>query len=173
MQSAEKVKPEDTLSVKQLFDYLNYDPKTGVFTWKVDMGRGGKIGDVAGNVNHRGYRSIWIKGLYFYAHRLAWAMSYGEWPQLFVDHINQSKSDNRICNLRQASRSENLFNHGRNKNNTSGVKGVTFCKRDNKWRAQIRIDSKTFNLGRFVTKKEAAEAYIKRAKQHRGEFATC
>jgi hypothetical protein len=100
-------------------------------------------------------------------------MSYGEWPQLFVDHINQSKSDNRICNLRQANRSENLFNHGKNKNNTSGVKGVTFCKRDNKWRAQIRIDSKTFNLGRFITKKEAAEAYIKRAKQHRGEFATC
>jgi hypothetical protein len=55
MQSAEKVKPEDALGVKQLFDFLNYEPKTGAFTWRVDMQRGGKAGDVAGNVNCRGY----------------------------------------------------------------------------------------------------------------------
>lgn len=173
MKSAKKVKPEEALGVKQLFDYLNYDPQTGVFTWKVNAARGEKIGDIAGNVNHRGYRSIWINGLQFFAHRIAWAMSYGEWPELDVDHINQNKSDNRICNLRHASRSENMFNRGKNKNNTSGIKGVVFCKQTGKWRAQMMMNRKSVNIGRFATKEQAAEAYLQKAREHRGEFATC
>ena len=173
MQSAKKIKPENALDVKQLFNYLHYDPKTGVFTWKVNTARSGKIGEIAGNVNFRGYRSIWINGLPFLAHRLAWAMSYGEWPALDIDHINQNKSDNRICNLRHASRSENMFNRGKNKNNTSGIKGVTFCKCTGKWRAQIMVNGKTMKIGRFATKEQAAEAYKQKAKEHRGEFAAC
>ena len=173
MKSAEKIKPENALDVKQLFDYLHYDPKTGVFTWKVNTTRNDQIGKVAGNVNARGYRSIWINGLQFLSHRLAWAMSYGEWPTLDIDHINQNKSDNRICNLRHASRSENMFNRGKNKNNTSGIKGVTFCKCTGMWRAQLTINFKRVNIGRFKTKEEAAEAYNQKAKEHRGEFAAC
>lgn len=173
MQSAEKVKPEDALGVKQLFDFLNYEPKTGAFTWRVDMQRGSKAGDVAGNVNCRGYRSIWINGLQFFAHRIAWAMSHGEWPELDIDHINENKSDNRISNLRHASRSENMFNRGKNKNNTSGVKGVSFCKCTGMWRAQMTLNRKPINIGRFKTKEEASEAYLNKAKEHRGEFAKC
>lgn len=173
MKSAEKRKPEESLSVKQLFHYLNYDSEKGLFTWKVNTARGKKIGEVAGNVNCRGYHSIWINGLQFYAHRLAWAMSYGEWPASDIDHINQNKSDNRICNLRQASRSENMFNRGRNKNNTSGIKGVVFCKQTGKWRAQVMIDRKAVSIGRFVTKDEAAEAYLLKVKENRGDFAVC
>jgi hypothetical protein len=173
MKSAEKIKPENALDVKQLFNYLNYDPNTGVFTWKVNTARSGTISEIAGNVNCRGYRSIWINGLQFKAHRLAWAMSYGEWPDLDIDHINQNKSDNRICNLRHASRSENMFNRGKNKNNKSGIKGVHFCKCTGMWRAQMILNFKHVNIGRFKTKEEAAEAYLKKAKEHRGEFAAC
>lgn len=173
MKSAEKIKPENALDVKQLFDFLHYDPETGVFIWKVNTARSGRIGEIAGNVNRRGYRSIWINGLQFSAHRVAWAMSYGEWPELDVDHINQNKSDNSICNLRHANRSENMFNRGKNKNNTSGIKGVTFCKRTGKWRAQITLNRKSIKIGRFETKEDASHAYLETAKKHRGEFATC
>lgn len=173
MKSAEKRKPEESLGVKQLFQYLDYNPDTGLFTWKVNTSRSGKIGNIAGNVNRRGYRSIWINGLNFYAHRLAWAMSYGEWPEADIDHINQNKSDNRILNLRKASRSENMFNRGKNKNNTSGIKGVVFCKQTGKWRAQITINKKAVSIGRFFTQKEASDAYLKKAKENRGDFAAC
>jgi hypothetical protein len=173
MKSAEKIKPENALDVKQLFDYLHYDPETGAFIWKVNTARSGKIGNIAGNVNCRGYRSIWINGLRFYAHRLAWAMSHGEWPTLDVDHINQNKSDNRICNLRHASRSENMFNRGKNKNNTSGIKGVMFCKDTKKWVSRIMVNRKTIYIGRFTDKQKASEAYLEKAKEYRGEFATC
>jgi hypothetical protein len=173
MKSAEKIKPENALDVNQLFDFLNYDPETGVFIWKVNTARSGKIGNIAGNVNCRGYRSIWINGLQFYAHRLAWAMSHGEWPTLDVDHINQNKSDNRICNLRNASRSENMFNRGKNKNNTSGVKGVSFCKDTNTWVSRIMVNRKTIHVGRFADKHDALRAYLDKAKEYRGEFATC
>ena len=172
MKSAETDKTKQLIDVKNISEYLNYDPEAGVFTWKVKTKTSNK-GDIAGNANWRGYVSIWINGTQYYAHRLAWALQNGAWPINDIDHINENKSDNRILNLRIASRSENMFNRGRNKNNTSGVKGVSFCKATNKWRAQITVDRKGVNIGRFDTQEEAANAYISKAREVRGEFAKC
>ena len=173
MKRAEKIKPEQFLDVKQLFDYLSYNPDTGEFTWLMNPARSRLVGEIAGNVNKRGYVSIWIDGFHFSAHRLAWAMSNGEWPLLDIDHINENKSDNRICNLRHASRSENMFNRGKNKNNTSGMKGVTFCKGTGMWRAKMMISRKSMTIGRFKSIEEASVAYFEKAKELRGEFAKC
>lgn len=87
------------------------------------------------------------------------------------DHINQNKLDNRRCNLRTATRSQNLCNKGKQSNNTSGFKGVCWVKRDKKWLAQIRINGKRKHLGYFDSKKQAARAYSKAAKKYHGEFA--
>jgi hypothetical protein len=172
MKSAEKNKPEQLLDVKNIFGYLDYNQETGIFTWKVKT-RTSSAGGIAGHANWRGYVSIWINGKQYYAHRLAWAVCNNAWPIGDIDHINEDKSDNRISNLRIASRSENMFNRGRNSNNTSGMKGVVFCKQTQRWRAQIMVNRKGVKIGRFDTKEEAANAYILKAKEIRGEFAKC
>lgn len=172
MKSAKKNKPEELLDVKSASNYLNYNSQTGDFVWKIKT-RNCNPGDMAGNVNCRGYVSIWINGKQYYAHRLAWLLYNGSWPIGDIDHINENKSDNRIFNLRVASRSENMFNRSFNKNNTSGMKGVVFCKATNKWRAQMMINNKSVNIGRFKTKEDASSAYMVKAKELRGEFAKC
>lgn len=172
MKSAEKNKPEQILDVKNISDYLDYDPEIGIFTWKIKT-KTSSAGDIAGRANCRGYVSIWINRKSYYAHRLAWALHNDSWPISDIDHINEDKSDNKISNLRLASRSENMFNRGFNKNNTSGMKGVVFCKETQKWRAQIMVDRKSVNIGRFKTKEEAAAAYMVKAQEVRGEFAKC
>jgi hypothetical protein len=172
MKSTEKNKSEGLINVKDISSYLDYDLKTGIFVWKVKT-KTSNSGDVAGNANWRGYVSIWIAGKQYYAHRLAWAFCNGSWPIGDIDHINEDKSDNRISNLRVASRSENMFNRSCNKNNTSGMKGVVFCKATNRWRAQMMVNKKSVNIGRFKTKEAAANAYMFKAKEIMGEFAKC
>ena len=172
MKSAERDKTEGVIDVKRISEYLDYNSTTGVFTWRVKT-KTSSINNIAGRSNWRGYVSIWINASPYYARRLAWAICNGSWPVGDIDHINEDKSDNRISNLRVASRSENMFNRGRNKNNTSGMKGVVFCKKTQKWRAQIMIDRRSVNIGRFKTKEEASSAYLLKAREARGEFAKC
>lgn len=172
MKSAEKNKSEELIDVKNISDYLDYNSETGIFVWRVKT-KTSNVGDVAGNANWRGYVSIWIANKRYYAHRLAWAFCNGSWPIGDIDHINEDKSDNRIVNLRVASRSENMFNRGCNKNNTSGMKGVVFCKTTNRWRAQMMVNRKSVNIGRFKTREAAANAYMLKAQEIRGEFAKC
>jgi hypothetical protein len=95
----------------------------------------------------------------------------GAEPGEYVDHINGDKSDNRKANLRIATNSQNLMNRGRNRNNTSGYKGVRYEKRRDKWAAEIKKDYKSKFLGYFDCKHEAARAYNRAALELHGEFA--
>lgn len=90
-----------------------------------------------------------------------------------VDHVNGNGLDNRRSNLRLASASQNGCNKGKNENNTSGYKGVTFCRSDRKWRAQIRSygDAQPRYLGGFSSIIDAAIAYDRAAYELHGEFA--
>jgi len=88
-----------------------------------------------------------------------------------VDHINGNKSDNRRCNLRLCTHSENQCNSGCQSNNTSGYKGVSWDKHNNKWRAKICINNKQIHLGLFTDKEEAAQEYNKASLKHHGRFA--
>lgn len=88
-----------------------------------------------------------------------------------IDHKNGNGLDNQKSNLRKATKSQNQCNRGKNKNNTTGYKGVKFDKPRNKFRARICINNKTIFLGRFDTSEQAAKAYNEAAKIHHGEFA--
>lgn len=136
-----------------------YDPATGKF-WRE-----------AGCQCASGYRQIYFDGRQHMEHRVAWFMHYGEWPKGEIDHINGLRNDNRISNLREATRSENSRNRSKPSNNTSGHKGVSWINRYQCWQATIKFEGKNKFLGRFATREEAATAYNEAALQHHGEFA--
>lgn len=107
----------------------------------------------------------------YFAHRLAWFYVRGEWPPAEIDHINCDPSDNRISNLRPATRTENSANTRRPRHNSSGVKGVAWDKTRRKWMAFCSFGGKFTNLGRFSTREQAAAAYFARASSVNGAFA--
>lgn len=86
----------------------------------------------------------------YLAHRLAWYLYYLEWPSGQIDHINQDKKDNRICNLRVVSNKENHKNMPIQKNNKSGIVGVHYAKRKGKWVAYIKVDGKRIHIGSYA-----------------------
>lgn len=92
------------------------------------------------------------------AHRLAWFYTYGRWPTQDIDHINEVKNDNRFCNLREATRAQNMQNVRKHKHNTSGLKGVCWHSQRKRWRAFIFLDRKQKHLGLFDTKEDAYAA---------------
>lgn len=112
------------LTHSDLVRLLDYNPETGLFTWKAKR-CGTKHGSVAGSIDpSHGYRRIKIDGHLYLAHRLAWFYVCGEWPAHEIDHIDRARANNRIANLRPATRSENQCNKPRYSNNRTGAKGV-------------------------------------------------
>src|SRR6185295_6620023 len=154
--------------LKKLF---SYNPETGKLTRLIRTARRAKVGQVAGNVNSRGYVDIQLHGQRYKAHRLVWLYVHGVWPEIGLDHINGIRSDNRIVNLRYATPSQNQHNRGKPKNNTSGIKGVYWDKARKKWHAQINLDDTVIYLGRFTDSKDAAKAYATAALKFHGEFS--
>jgi hypothetical protein len=106
----------------------------------------------------------------FQLHRVIWLMVYGLWPKGDIDHKNRCKTDNRLTNLREATRSENTANSTARRGSKSGVKGV-HERSNGRWRATIMKDYKRFNLGTFSSKKEASSSYDAAARRLFGEFA--
>lgn len=159
-------------SVAELNDLLDYDPETGLFTWKKSRGHV-RAGSIAGHVHSRGYVVIKINRMRYVAHRLAYKMCYGSNPVNQVDHIDCNKSNNRIANLRDATPSQNHANTRVRKKTPSGIKGVYMTSNREKfpWKACIKINKKSTYLGSYKTKEEAGLAYEKAAKEHYGEFA--
>lgn len=150
---------------------LSYDKEKGVFRWIKPTGRRTKVGDVAGSLWSSGYLAIGIAGQRVLAHRLAWFIETGEWPEFDIDHINGNRQDNRIANLRPASRSQNMANTLKRSSNTSGVKGVHWSSRSRRWIARVMKDGKQIHLGAFKDISDAAKAYATGASVAFGEFA--
>lgn len=105
-----------------------------------------------------GYLHVKLHGKKYMAHRLAWLLHTGSRPSQQLDHINGVRDDNRIDNLRECTPAENQQNLTKYKNNSSGVQGVCWHKRDEKWMARINVDGKCINLGYFNTVEEATAA---------------
>ena len=107
----------------------------------------------------------------FYIHRLV-GLAFLENPdnKPMIDHIDENKANNIVKNLRWATSSNNGCNQGKQINNKSGFKGVSFDKHANKFIAYIRINGKNKNLGAFETAKEASVAYEEKAKELHKEF---
>jgi hypothetical protein len=158
------------LDADYLRSVLDYDPLTGIFRTKVVTSNSCKIGEIRGTLRDTGYLAIRVKNRLCQAHHLAWFYVYGEWPSRPTDHVNRTKTDNRIANLRLATPGENTVNSPVRVNNTSGFKGVSKTP-GGKWRARITIDRKEHLIGVFASKSEASAAYRVRLHQAFGEFA--
>lgn len=128
-------------------------------------------GEIAlSKIDKDGYRGLTVFGRSFMQHRIVWMMhNDGSCPE-FLDHINGNKSDNRIENLRPATKVDNGWNRGKNKNNTSGYKGVCFMKRKGVYRASVYFGGRAIHAGFHSTAEEAHLAYCKKLKEVAGEF---
>jgi len=152
------------LTPADLHKLLYYDPLTGMFTHKArtpDMFADGHrtaegncnnwnaryAGRAAFTANHNdGYKAGAIFKQKLLAHRVAWAMVHGVWPDV-IDHDNGVRDDNRIANLRNGTHQQNLRNCKLSKANKSGHTGVFWDKARGKWLAYIRVDNKHIHLG--------------------------
>jgi hypothetical protein len=169
----------DPATLQQLIDY---EPASGIFRWKhrdahwFAEGRTGsetvaKVWNTRyaeketfKKVDKDGYYCGAVMKNYYQAHRLAWAIFYGKWPDGQIDHINGVRNDNRIDNLRDVPPIGNSQNRRVSPKNTSGYMGVTWHKQLNKWQAQIGVGRQTIYLGVYdnfddaVIARKAAEA---------------
>lgn len=143
-----------------------YDKRTGLFRRKVSCGSQ-PAGAVVGTVDGKGYLHVAVKRKFIRLHRLAFFLVTGDVPK-YVDHKNHVKHDNRWCNLRACTQSQNAGNSGIHSHNTSGFRGVSKNSRTGMWHAQIKINGKQTYLGRFETPEEAARCYDRAAKKHFG-----
>lgn len=153
--------------IETLRRLLSYNPKTGKLIWlprtaldcPKDGGRrwnGRYAGKEAFRISPNGYRQGMIKRKMVRAHRVAWAIHHGEWPEADIDHINGVRSDNRLVNLRSVPRKVNAQNQKVRINSKSGVLGVSRYR--NKWRAYISVEGKPIHLGIFSNKNDAISA---------------
>jgi len=156
----------DQQKVKDLFDY-----RDGKLFWKVANIGSCQTYKEAGTINSSGgYRRIMVDKKHHLTHRLVYLMHHGHLPK-FLDHINNNRLDNRIENLREATVSQNQCNKVYNGKSKSGVKGVCWHKRENRWSAQIQINKKKICLGYFKSVEDAAKVLQGSREKYHGEFA--
>jgi hypothetical protein len=170
-----KARIDDPLTADQLRALLDYNPETGVLTWRARQGKrrnwdtrrsGKSAGSFAG-----GYIRVTLHLHRYQAHQLAWLWMTGEWPPARIDHIDTNRANNRWANLRLATNSQNKMNARVRADNTSGYKGVHWVSRERKWLATITVDGVKKRLGLFHTPSEAHAAYREAATRLHGEFA--
>lgn len=156
------------MSVGEILEIVSYCPDSGIFRWAITRS-GTSAGSVAGSVNRKGYITIRILGRSYLAHRLAWYIMTGEQPEQ-IDHRKGARDDNRFLSLRAATASQNQHNKTLNKNNTSGVKGVSWNKSKKKWEARVWLNGKGYRLGRFSDLAMADSAVRKFREERHQEF---
>lgn len=143
------------LSHADVLDMFIYDSESGLLTrrkWTSNR----TVGAPVGSPNKDGHLKTTIRGKSYLVHRVIWLMNYGEWPAGCVDHIDGDPANNRLSNLRIASKSENGRNRGISVLNTSGCTGVCWLSKLGRWQAQIKTDEGHKCLGQFETIFEAA-----------------
>jgi hypothetical protein len=149
--------------LKSIFTYAN-----GNLYWKETKGRKIK-GGIAGTKSNY-YWQVCINYKIYRVHRIIWIYHNATNPD-YIDHINGNTFDNRIENLRDCNINQNRFNSKKYITNTSGVKGVNWCKQKNKWRARVFFNNKEYQIGFFNDIKKAEQEIIKERKKIHGEFS--
>jgi hypothetical protein len=151
----------ETLSaaeVRRLFDYM---PETGKLIRKVRTSNRIKVGDEAGQRNTTGHLQCRVNGRLYLVHRIIWLFVYGSFPVGEIDHIDGDKTNNKICNLRDVSHTENMQNLQKShRGSKTGLLGAHPHKATGKFAAAIRVNGKQIHLGLFATAYSAHEAYM-------------
>jgi hypothetical protein len=149
---------------------LDYDPSTGVLRWNATEECCPKvIGKPAGTQKGR-YGMIGIDKVIFMTSRVIWKWMTGSDPNCIIDHINGNKFDNRWCNLREATHSQNIMNTRLLSRNTSGVRNVTFNKHSGKFDISIKAQNKIYYKRGFTTLEEATAHAVQIRQQLHGSF---
>ncbi len=152
------------LTIERLNELFAYDPVTGIVTWRSrpngTVQWNGKLAGkkVAVFANEDGYLRVKVDNTSIGEHRLIFILHFGRFPLGGIDHINGDPSDNRIENLREVSHRENCMNVKLRADNSSGVQGVHWQKRNKKWRAKINTANGRISLGLFSSLDDARRA---------------
>lgn len=150
------------ITAARLRELLHYDKSTGIFTWNVAR-YCVRATASAGALHPDGYIHIKVDGRTYRAHRLAWLYVHGVWPTLQIDHVNRTRTDNRVENLREVNNSQNQQNASLSPRNTSGFRGVSWQKSSQRWHAYIKVNGKRKHLGYFEDAAAAHDARVKAA----------
>lgn len=137
---------------------IAYDPVTGRLTWIARTGPRGQIDAEIGHITAAGYRRVKIKGRMYFAHRLAWFLSYGTWPAHEIDHIDGNPLNNKLENLRDVPKIINQRNARKRKDNRSGLAGVCEIWHPTKYWVAQWFDGKRKNKWFSVDKYGDAQA---------------
>ena len=161
----------EQIITKELLDEL-FEYKDGSLYWKVTLSNRGKIGNKAGSERTDGYLRLGINGKEYAIHRLVFFMHNGYLPKI-IDHIDNNYLNNKIENLREATQSQNLQNSKLSKNNTSGIKNVSWDKEKNKWLVSIKIknNGKSQYIGYYANIELAELIAIEAREKYHGTFA--
>lgn len=147
------------LTQDRLQQLFTYDATTGHLINKQTSKR-------AGYRHHSGYRNICVDDRTYIEHRVIWLLCHGEWPSKDIDHINRIRDDNRLSNLRLATRAENCQNQPIRRTNGSGLTGVYYHKVSKKWAAVINVNKKQQHLGTYDTFEQARDVRLAAEQQH-------
>lgn len=174
---------ETVISIEHLRAALSYDSQTGGMTWNkrdetlpgcqrtLRMWNTRFAGKPALTARcNKGYCIGRVFGVMLKAHRVAWALHHGEWPNGQIDHINGDKADNRAENLRVVTAQGNAKNRPLRSDNSSGHVGVYWVTEAKQWMAQIKVSGKQVTIGRYDTL-ELAVAARKKAEEVHGYHA--
>lgn len=163
------------LEAEYVRSVLSYCAETGILTWLPRSNdrrwTGRYAGKIAGMIGKGGYVKVKLRKRRYLGHHLAWLIETGTWPRPEIDHKNGICSDNRLSNIRLATRSQNVANRGKFGVTSSSLKGVSWHKATGKWQAQIVANGKKLGLGVYATEAEAHAIYMESAVKHYGEFA--
>ena len=154
------------LTQEKLHELFSYDRETGDFSWRVRKSRNVKVGVPINSNNGKGYKAVKIDGKTYLVHRLVWMYVYGKFPENDIDHKNRIRSDNRLVNLREASRSDNCQNISIPSHNKSGHVGVTWIKSHKSWTVYIKVERKNKWLGYYKDLNDAIAARKRGEKEY-------
>lgn len=173
----------ELLTIDELRQLVRYDPDSGVVFWLprtvehyancAPQWREGvcykfnrnKAGKPAGGCYPNGYVGIEIRGREYKAHRVAWALVHGEWPTHDIDHRDGNRENNRIKNLRLAPGGINQRNAACRKDSRSGLSGVTWNKRKQKWRVRLKVDKVMHHFGAYSDLEQAKVVALEKRRE--------
>ena len=174
-----KILPDQSY-LQECFDY---NPNTGILTWKVRplshfksdrfMRKNNTryAGKQAGNIFSQGYLRIKIACIDYQVHRIIYKLVTGLEPPNELDHENNIRTDNRWSNLRTATVNQNRHNIKTPKHNTTGLKGAHVDVNTGGFASSIKINKVRKFLGYFKTAEEAHAAYCKASTMYHEEFS--